>query len=180
MRPSEEDSYFESCIFNFIEGRFPAARPSLQKHLTAALCFQRKSLIYQSTHNQKLAHRRQVEHKPTQGQVKSLLHQVRTRQTPGPGLSISETTRKYTPSVSFSKTDASIPSSQQLHKVLAERGRPAPSVASTGSTMLGETFDYPDPPQSKGRKHLPCPYCAETLEASKLDMERKTNVEWWR
>ncbi|EXJ91763.1 hypothetical protein A1O3_00313 [Capronia epimyces CBS 606.96] len=180
--PSEEDAYFETCIFNFIQGRFPAARLGLIKQLTAALCFHRKRLAYQSRHNKKLAYKRQQEPITEQDQtIQSLPRQGSDPQLPVLRGVIRAAASRVASSGVFSRTNASIPSIVRLNRTLAEPRRPTPSIASTGTaTVSGETYFYPEPPSPRDRRYLPCPYCAETLDVSKLDMARRTNVEFWR
>lgn len=91
-----------------------------------------------------------------------------------------EMSRPSPPSLVMSKTNASTPNSQRFRDALAERRKRTPSVTSTGSAAQGELFHYPDPPAISGRKHVPCPYCAEAIAASKLQLEKKVNVDFWR
>lgn len=171
---SEEDSYFENCIYTFVQGRFPSARESLLKQLTAALCFHRKRLLYQHRHNRKLANRRQNERQRKQDQLRLLSPMVQSRQP------LSAAAHKFTPTVAMSNTDASIPNSQ-VPRALRQFLKPALSVASTGSSVQGEAFYYPDPPPfAKEEKLHPCPYCSEPLPTSKLDMEKNINASFWR
>lgn len=177
LKPSDEDVYFEKSILGFIQGRFPAARSTLITHLLAALSFQRKRLIYQARHNLKLAHKRHLEQKPKQ-EAESLLQQIIARQmSASPKV---EVPHASSPSLVMSKTNASTPNSRWFRDALAERRKPALSVISTGSTAQGELFRYPDPPPVNGRNHVPCPYCAEAIAASKLQMDNRANVEFWR
>jgi hypothetical protein len=174
LKPSDEDVYFEKSILGFIQGRFPAARSALITHLLAALSFQRKRLIYQAKHNLKLADRRRLGQKPKQ-EAESLLQQITARQIPKV-----EVPHASSPSLIMSKTNASTPNSRWFRDALAARPKPVLSVTSTGSTAQGELFRYPDPPPVNGRKHVPCPYCAEAIAASKLQMDNRVNVEFWR
>lgn len=177
---SEEDSYFENCIYTFVQGRFPSARESLLKQLTAALCFHRKRLLYQHRHNRKLANRRQNERQRKQDQLRLLSPMVQSRRPKESDLSLSAAAHKFIPTVAMSNTDASIPNSQ-LRRALMQFAKPDLSVASTGSSVLGEVFYYPDPPPfAKEEKLHPCPYCSEPLPTSKLDMEKGINTNFWR
>ncbi|EXJ93480.1 hypothetical protein A1O1_01872 [Capronia coronata CBS 617.96] len=182
MMPSEEDVSFEACIFQFIQGRFCAARPGLVKQLTAALCYHRKRLLYQSRHNKKLAHMRQKDDRIKQDQpLQPPLPLSKGPQLPAPAVTGAVAAKRIASSVAFSKTNASVPSILRLNRTLAEPHKSTPSIASTGTVSIpGETFYYPDPPIPGDRKYLPCPYCAETLEASKLDMKERSNVQFWR
>jgi hypothetical protein len=176
----EEDSSFENCIYNFVLGRFPSARESLLKQLTAALCFHRKRLLYQHRHNRKLANRRQNERQRKRDQLRLLAPMVQSGLSKESNLSLLAAAHKFTPTVVMSNTDASIPNSQ-LHRALMQFLKPALSVASTGSSVQGEVFYYPDPPPfTKEEKLHPCPYCSEPLPTSKLDMAEKINASFWR
>ena len=180
---SEEDAYLESCIYSFVLDRFPSARPSLLEQLTTAVCLHRKRLLYQPRHNKKLANNRGNKRKRKRDQhnlhaetVKRL--QLQTNElTPtafGHGCTAVAATV-------ISSTDASIPHSQ-IRRVLVQCLKPALSVASTGSSIIqGEGLHYPDPPRFAKDENLhPCPYCSEPLPTSKLDMQKKGNVDFWR
>ncbi len=177
LRPFNEDVSFEKSILGFIQGRFPAARSTLIMHLLAALSFQRNRLIYQSRHNLKLAQKQHVQQMPKQ-ESRSLLQHVTARQLPAPAKV--ELPHASAPSLVLSKTNASVPNSRWFHDALAERRKPTQSVTSTGSTSQGEVFRYPDPPPIYGKKHVACPYCAEAIAASKLQLEKKVNIDFWR
>lgn len=177
LSPSDEDVYFQKSILGFIQGRFPAACPTLISHLLAALSFQRKRLIYQARHNLKLAQKRPI-HQSLKQKPGSLLQQISARQIGLPGEI--KVPHASAPSLVLSKTNASMPSSQRIRDAMVDQRKPTWSVTSTGSTAQGEVFQYPDPPPANGRKHVPCPYCAETIAASKLQMDKKVNVDFWR
>jgi hypothetical protein len=170
---TKPDSYFEKCVYQFLQGRFPCARASLLEQLTAAICFHRKRLLYQPRHNKKLANRRRNEPRRTHA---SISHTLPTFESNLSGLA---TVGRLNPTVAGSKTDASIPNSQ-LRRVLVQDAKPAISVTSTGSSIQGEVFHYPDPPDFGEEKFHPCPYCSEPLPTFKLDMDKENNIDFWR
>jgi hypothetical protein len=181
---TDEDTYLESCIQNFIRDRFHSARSSLIDQLTMAVCAQRKRLQYLPQHNRRLA----------AGLVNN-----RKRKRDGPNLLVKAVYGKQlqlkdsahtepihqetalTAKTAVTATDASIPGSQ-VRGMLVKLLNPALSVMTTGSSMVeGETIHYPDPPRiSKQETFHPCQYCAEPLPASKLDSTKNRNDEFWR
>jgi hypothetical protein len=179
MWETEEISHLKNCIYNFIWGRFPAARESLIKQLTAAICFYRHRLIYQPRHNQKLADKKRIKsgHNSTGFLLDAPMKTVQLEELIGtPEI----TTRQGINPLAMSKTAASIPNSQ-LRGIALRLNRLEPSVISVGSAVEGDMLQYPDPPQfAKDAKHHPCPYCSEPLPTSKLDMKRKRNMNFWR
>lgn len=174
---TEGDSYLEEGIFRFVKERFPSTtRTSLLEQLTAALCFNRKRLLYLPRHNRKLANKtkRDSHFIATEFQLRSLLFE-RSRQKET-DLSLADIAHRFT----MSNTDASIPDSR-LRRALVKPPRSPMTVASTGSAIQGEVLDYPVPPKfGKDEKYLSCPYCSEPLPTLKLDMEKRINVEFWR
>jgi len=174
----EGDSYFEDCICRFIQDRFPSARASLVEQLTAAMYFHRKRLLYQPRHNRQLAHRRQSKSQQarTHLQLDSPLACNAHTQSSNNILA----SRRGLDATIMSTTDASIPHSQ-LRRAVIQGRKPALTIASTGTSMYGEVFYYPDPPHFSPEEKLhPCPYCSEPLDTFKLDMGKHNNVKFWR
>lgn len=166
---SDHDTYLGECIYQFVQGRFPSARASLLKQLTAAICSQRRKLIYLPKHNKKL----EVQ-KPTYQHIP--LHEPFHLPLPPRNHQYGQPSEQP-----MSITDASIPNSIQLRRLLGRAIKPPVSVASTGSAIQGESLSYPEAPVfAAGAALHPCPYCSEPLPTSKLDMKIRSNVDYWR
>lgn len=178
---TEDETYLSACVYKFIQDRFPSARASLLKQLTAAVCFHRKRLVYQPRHNQKLQNKRQVKQQTIVHSIVVPPPIMRSNTSKPTYTGLENAPSRLNHKLPMSTTDASIPNSLQLRLALVRAPKPSLSIASTGSTIHGESFLYPDAPSyPDGEMFHPCPYCSESLPTSKLDLKKKANMNYWR
>ncbi|KAK5046532.1 hypothetical protein LTR84_008335 [Exophiala bonariae] len=177
---SEIDAQLQVSLFRLARDRFPAARTSLLKQVATVLCFYRKRLIYLPRHNKKLADRQRLIRRPLAYQGEPLSRLVHRAYSPKIQPSPTIAT-ELAVTATLSRTDASIPNSQQLRRRLVKATKTVTSTPSVWSVSLGETVYHPDLPLfPKNAKFHPCPYCAEPLPTLKLGSGGGLGRRFWR